>query len=199
MEVLYFDLNPQLISLNRNNTVAGMVQREKMARDEKNFWSIYAAAHNNASQLLSDAEMLLEHGRWASAYFLAFTALEEISKSQLAADVWTEYIEEEEFWDVYTSHRHKVGRMAWASKEARRYLDVETEQYIDVEEPQVKRRMSALYVECNRNRTEVESPSELITDEMAKSLVHIVRSAFHSIFVVTEYWGHQIGTKGFMK
>jgi len=170
-----------------------------MARGEKKFFNIYAAAHNNAAELLSDAEVLLERERWATAYFLAFTALEEISKSQLAADVWTGFINEKEFWDVYTSHRHKVGRMARASNDARRYLDVETEQYIDVQEPQVKRRMSALYVECNQNRIEVESPRELITEDMAKSLVHTVRSAFHSIFVVTEYWGHQIGTKGFMK
>jgi len=52
-----------------------------------NFYSIHASTHNNAIELLSEAEILFEKKRYARAYFLAFTGLEEISKSQLAADV----------------------------------------------------------------------------------------------------------------
>jgi AbiV family abortive infection protein len=37
--------------------------------------------------------------RYARAFFLAFTALEEISKSQLAADVVTGFMSEDEFLD----------------------------------------------------------------------------------------------------
>jgi AbiV family abortive infection protein len=170
--------------------------RAEMTEKEK-FLQIYTAAHVNAEQLLSDAEVLFERGSHATAYFLAFTALEEISKSQLAADVYTGISDEEEFRDVFTKHHKKIRRMAWASNDAWRYLDSETETYLEIQEPTVKRRMSAIYVECDRPT--VESPDEVITAEMAKSLIHIVRVALHRIFEMIEYYGHQIGTKGFMK
>jgi hypothetical protein len=72
-----------------------------------------------------------------------------------------------------------------------------TEDFPEIHEPAIKSRMSALYVECDR--TTVKSPGELITDEMAKGIIHAVRVAFQQILVVTDYYGHQIGTKGFMK
>jgi predicted S18 family serine protease len=53
------------------------------------FYKLYIEAHNNAVQLIHDAETLFEKGRYPRAYSLAFTALEEIAKSQLAADVYT--------------------------------------------------------------------------------------------------------------
>lgn len=167
-----------------------------MTSKEK-FLAIYSAALANAEELLSDAEILVERERYATGYFLAFTALEEISKSQLAADVYTGFIAEQEFWDVYRNHKQKVDRMLWASSDARRYLDAETEELLEVQEPEIKSRMSALYVECDR--VAVEIPSTVITADMAKSIIHTVRVAFHRIFEVTEYYGHRIGTKGFMK
>lgn len=165
--------------------------------NKNKFLEIYSAAYNNAAELLGEAEILIDRNRYARAYFLAFTALEEISKSQLAADAYTGFIDEQEFWDIYTSHKRKIGRMAWASNDAQRYLDVETEEFIPIHEPEVKRRMSALYVECNQPT--VEMPSQQITAEMAKSIIHTVRVAFERIVEMTELWGHQIGTKGFMK
>ncbi len=165
--------------------------------EKQKFLQIYTAAHVNAQQLLSDVEVLFERGRHATAYFLAFTALEEISKSQLAADVFTGFAAEEEFWATFTKHEKKIRRMAWASNEAWNYLDVETEVYIEIHKPDFKRRMSAVYVECDRPT--VESPDKVITHEMAKSLIHTVRVALHEIMLMTDYWGHQIGTKGFMK
>lgn len=84
--------------------------------------------------------------------------------------------------------------MKWASDDAWSYLNDE----IDfVHEPETKRRMSALYVECDRPT--IESPNDTISAEMAKSLIHIVAVAVHRIVEVTEYMGDQIGTKGFMK
>jgi AbiV family abortive infection protein len=47
------------------------------------FLALYRAAHNNDVDLIQEAEVLFEHGRYRRAYALAFTALEEISKSQL--------------------------------------------------------------------------------------------------------------------
>jgi AbiV family abortive infection protein len=61
------------------------------------FLEIYRATPANADLLISNAEILFERKRFATAYFLAFTALEKIAKSQLAADVYTGFIPREEF------------------------------------------------------------------------------------------------------
>jgi AbiV family abortive infection protein len=45
-----------------------------------------ADALDNASQLIDEASLLLEHGRGARAYFLGVAAIEEIGKSFLAFD-----------------------------------------------------------------------------------------------------------------
>jgi AbiV family abortive infection protein len=55
---------------------------------------------------------LFDREKYARAYALAFTALEEISKSQLAADVFTGLITDEEFQECFRDHRKKIARMA---------------------------------------------------------------------------------------
>jgi AbiV family abortive infection protein len=139
------------------------------------FLEIYRATPANADLLISNAEILFERKRFATAYFLAFTALEKIAKSQLAADVYTGFIPQEEFWSIATNHKKKISEIGWASAEGRRYLDSETETHPDIYPPEIRTRMSAICVQCNRPR--VESPIEVIAHEMAKSLIHTVRSA----------------------
>lgn len=168
--------------------------------DQKNktyFYEIYAKAHNNAVELLSEAEILFENKKYARAYFLAFTGLEEISKSQLAADVCTKFIKEDDFWKHYTSHNRKIGRVRWASMDAKDYRDLEEEKYIVIKTPSIKKRMDALYVGIKQSI--VTAPEDKIKSEDAKSLIHTLRVAIDRIFEMTEYWGHRIGTKGFMK
>ena len=161
------------------------------------FLSLYTSAHTNAVELLYEAELLFEHHRYARAYALAFTALEEISKSQLAADVFTGFTTEDEFFKIYRDHKKKIIRMAWATEDAKRYLDVDTENYLTVEKPKVASRMDALYVGFDGDT--IQSPADFISREEAQSIIHTVRTAIHRITEVTEFWGHQIGTKGFMK
>lgn len=62
--------------------------------DKEKFLELYRIAHNNAVDLLAEAEILFANKKYARAYFLAFTGLEEIAKSQLAADVFTGFIKE---------------------------------------------------------------------------------------------------------
>ena len=45
---------------------------------ESDYLEIYRAAHNNAADLLREAELLFDNKYFARAYVLAFTALEEI-------------------------------------------------------------------------------------------------------------------------
>lgn len=129
--------------------------------------------------------------------FLAFTGLEEISKSQLAADVWTKFIKEDDFWKHYTNHNRKIGRVRWASMDAEDYRNLEEDKYLVIKIPSVKKRMNALYVDIKQDVA--ISPKDKINSEEAKSLIYALRVAIDRIVEMTEYWGHQIGTKGFMK
>jgi AbiV family abortive infection protein len=161
--------------------------------------TVYKHALANAGELIDEAEILFAAGRFARAYMLAFTSLEEISKSQLAADVFTGLIKEQDFWESYRDHKKKIGRMAWATEDAQRYLDAPDGVYVDVNEPKVANRMDALYVSVSREGGQVVSPSDLIGREEARGIIHTVNVALHQIYEMTEFWGHQIGTKGFMK
>lgn len=162
-----------------------------------NFLTLYYSAHNNAVELLADAEILFESAKYPRAYALAFTGLEEIAKSQLAADVYTGFIEEAEFWDCYRDHRKKISRMAWATEDARRYLDAPDGDYIEVEDPSFANRMDAMYVKVAGGR--IILPSDVIDRDAARGIIHTLKVALERIWEVTDYMGHQIGTKGFMK
>ncbi len=160
------------------------------------FYQLYVASHNNAVSLLKEAEILFANKCYSRAYSLAFTALEEISKSQLAADVYTELIPEQDFQDAYRDHRAKIKRMAWATADAKRYFSVDGE-LIEVEEPTFASRNDAMYV--NLRDGKIVAPSNVIGLEAAKGIIHTVDVALQRITEMTDLWGHQIGTKGFMK
>jgi AbiV family abortive infection protein len=162
-----------------------------------NFLGMYTAAHNNAVQLLREAEIMFERKSYPRAYFLAFTGLEEIAKSQLAADVSTGFIEEKVFWEYFKSHNKKIGRMVWASLDAEAYLDVEQETYLEIEHPTTAERMNTLYAYFDKGKVIV--PTDVFTEDKARAIIHTLRVAIDRIIEMTEHWGHQIGTKGFMK
>jgi AbiV family abortive infection protein len=172
------------------------------------YLEIYRVAHDNASDLLEEAELLFEHKYFARAYALAFTALEEISKSQFAADVFTNSCEEEDFNKFYKNHRSKIGRMAWAHLDANSYShdkrwigpDVDDVEQINPQEPHFKKRQDALYVEIDFQNHKIIKPVEQISERDAKEVIRIVEVAFEKIWEVAgEFGGNQIGTKGFMK
>ncbi len=161
------------------------------------FLELYHSAHSNAVDLLEEAEILFDAGHYPRAYALGFTALEEISKSQLAADVFTRLITEDVFYDHYRDHKKKIGRMAWATNDAKRYLDEPDGYYVEVEKPKVANRMDALYVSLNQKK--VISPADVVSRDDARGIIHTGNVAIQRICEMTEVWGHQIGTKGFMK
>jgi AbiV family abortive infection protein len=167
---------------------------KKLAKE--GFYKIYAKAHNNAVSLLSEAELLYEHKYYARAYLLAFTGLEEISKSQLAADVYTSFIEEKEFWNKFNKHSQKIRLVGWASEDAERYRDLESDEYLEMTLPDLKNRMKALYVDLEHGL--IISPKESISTKDSKSLIHTLRVAIERI-METEFYGERIGSKGFLK
>ena len=170
-----------------------------------NYYDVYRLAHNNATDLLHDAKILFENRSYARAYFLAYSALEEIAKSQKAADVYTRFTSQNEFTFLFSNHRKKIGAVQWAHLDANEYPnnsiwlgpDVDDAEPISPKEPLWKKRQQSLYVDIYDNKAVY--PKDEITDTDAKEIIHIVDVALHRIWEVTEYYGHQIGTKGFMK
>jgi AbiV family abortive infection protein len=73
--------------------------------------ALYSATEENALALITDAETLVEAGRFPRAYALATLALEELGKGHLCllAVVWPE-IPPEEFWDDFRDHKGKLAR-----------------------------------------------------------------------------------------
>jgi hypothetical protein len=51
----------------------------------------------------------------------------------------------------------------------------------------------------NLKNDTVISPADVIGQDDAEGIIQTVNVALNRIFEVTEFWGHQIGTKGFMK
>lgn len=175
---------------------------------KNDYLEIYRAAYNNAANLLREAELLFKHKNFARAYALAFTALEEISKSQLAADVFTGLCKEEDFNKFYANHRKKIGRMAWAHLDTNSYPhnmkwvgpDADDVEQINPKEPHFEKRQDALYIGIDFQNQKVIKPEEQISNNDAKEMIRIVEVALERIWEVSgEFGGNQIGTKGFMK
>ena|SRR3989344_297917 len=171
-----------------------------------NYFEIYRQAHKNAANLLKESKILFDNECYPRAYFLAYTALEEISKSQHAADVSTKFSKEEDFNESYKNHKDKIDRIGWAHNDANSYPhnmiwlgpDVDDVEQIAPSEPLWEKRQDSLYVGLEYNNLNV--PQEKITKNDAKEIIHIVDTAFERIWEVSgEFGGNQIGTKGFMK
>jgi len=168
------------------------------------YFEIYRQAYNNALDLAIEAQLLFDNKYYPRAYFLAYTALEEISKSQLAADVFTGYSKEDNFIEKYANHKIKINQIGWAHLEANTYPynqiwlgpDVDNIEKIVSKEPSWEKRLNSLYVGIKN--TEVVIPSEQIGKNDAHKIIHILDIALKRIWDI-EHSGHQIGTKGFMK
>ncbi len=175
---------------------------------KNDYLMIYRAAHNNAIDLLKEAELLYDHECFARAYFLSFSALEEISKSQFAADVFTELHAEEEFERLYRKHEEKIRNVSWVHVDANSYPhnlrwigpDIDDLEEINPAEPDFRKRLNALYVDIDFKNQKIIIPEEKITEKDAKDIIRLVEVALERIFEVSgEFGGNQIGTKGFMK
>ena len=176
-----------------------------MSKEQKyKYLEIYKSAHNNAADLLKEAELLFAHKCFSRAYALAFTALEEISKSQFAADVFTGLRTKEDFEKFYKNHKHKINGVEWVHFDANSYPynlkwigpDIDDLERINPQKPNFRKRLESLYVGIDLDR--ITKPEEQVTQEDAKEMIRLVEVALERILAV-EFDGNQIGTKGFMK
>ena len=65
---------------------------------------LYEACIANAEMLLEDARLLLENRRVARAFALAFTAYEEVGKSQVVADAYSGLVAASELSEAFRRH-----------------------------------------------------------------------------------------------
>ena len=172
------------------------------------FLELYNAGNKNAADLLESANILCDRKHHAQAYVLAYTALEEISKSQFAADVFTRLRSEDEFKKSYRAHENKIANVGWAHQDANNYPhkykwvgpDMEDVEEINPDKPLFSKRQAALYVDIDFKKGSVSNPSDVISEKDARDIIHIVEVALERIWEITgEFGGMQIGTKGFMK
>jgi len=172
------------------------------------YLDIYNAANANAIDLLSAGKNLYRAKKYSQAYVLGFSALEEISKGQLAADVFTGLVSEEKFKNSYRSHTQKIERVEWAHYDASSYPhnlkwigpDTDDFEQIDPTNPLFSKRQNALFVDVDFKTAKISKPKDVIREKDAKGILHIVDVALERIWEVTgEFGGNQIGTKGFMK
>jgi AbiV family abortive infection protein len=162
------------------------------------YLNTYNESINEAYKLLKEAKLLLESHSFERAYFLGFSALEEISKSQLAADVYTGLISEKEFKKAYKDHKTKISRIKWIQ------LDGNSYPYFDGDSIRIKdfdfqKKLKSMYVDVNFNEDKITTPNESVTKEDSKSIIRAVEIGLFRIYDVTIENGEQIGTKGFMK
>lgn len=172
------------------------------------FLDIYNSANNNGKDLLKAANILCDSDHFAQAYVLAYTALEEISKAQFAADVFTGLQTEDEFRNFYRNHINKIRNVGWAHHDASTFPhkmkwvgpDMDDVEEMMPEMPKFDNRQEALYVDVDLEKRSISKPADVVGEKEARDIIHIVEVAFERIWEITgEFGGMQIGTKGFLK
>lgn len=170
-------------------------KREVMPQDWKPLLRLYRACLSNAGALLIEAKLLLAHRHHARAFALAFTAYEEIGKSQVVADFFEDVASKDELDTAFRAHNVKVAYIR------RRYLfDRDTSQVTVDYDPASAReafrtRTAALYVGFGDGYEPVE-PS--VSETVAKKSVERVEHLLDEIFqyeCITE----RVGSKSFTK
>jgi len=154
--------------------------------------SLWSACLENAERLLEEAELLLEHGHFARAYALGFTAYEEVGKSQFAADWATGLVTDDVLDAAFKQHRTKVAYAA-------RHYDSEANIVYAPEDFQAHwlLRQSALYVERDANNAPI-APRTVVCEEDALDMIETVRRALDEIDHAL-WLNERIGTKGLFK
>jgi AbiV family abortive infection protein len=162
------------------------------------YLNTYLESINEAYKLLKESKLLFDNKSWERAYFLAFSALEEISKSQLAADVYTGLISDGEFKRAYKDHKKKIARVEWIKLDGNSYPYSSYDE-LRIQDFDFQKKLKAMYVDVDFDAEKTSSPSIAIEEHDAASIIKAVEVGLLRIYEVTEENGEQIGTKGFMK
>ncbi len=171
---------------------------EKRLKEGKNFKSFYFALYrvclSNAWDLLDEAEILAKNQHYARAYFLAFTAAEEIGKALMVADWIYGLVSQEEFILAFRNHKVKLSYLESVFSAAHG----EPERDQDALNQDVLRRMASLYVGKSNEDTPI-LPTDQVSEELALEMIDKVRNYLISILSAEWLNAPRIGTKALLK
>jgi AbiV family abortive infection protein len=167
-------------------------------KPKKIYLEMYLETINESYRLVKEAEILFNNKCYQRAYFLGFSALEEISKSQLAADVYTNLITESEFKKIYRNHKEKIARVKWIQIDGNLYPCFRYDG-IRIRDFDFQKKLKSMYVDADFSKMKISSPQDSASKEDAESIIKAVSIGLSRIYEITEINGEQIGTKGFMK
>lgn len=162
------------------------------------YLQIYLASISESYKLLEEAELLFKNKSYQRAYFLGVSALEEISKSQMAADVFTGLIDEDEFKNAYRDHKKKISRIEWIKIDGNSFPYFSFDNIL-IRDFDFQKKLKSMYVDVDFNLNVISTPDNSVTENDAESVIKAVKVGLFRIHQVTEEDGEQIGTKGFMK
>jgi len=162
------------------------------------YLNIYSESIKEAYKLLDESTLLFKNQSYQRAYFLGFAALEEISKSQLAADVYTGLVSEEEFKKSYRDHKKKIARVEWIKIDGNSFPHFNSD-LIRIDDFDFQKKLKSMYVDVDFSSEVISSPNDSISKDDAESIIKAVEVGLYRIYQVTVEDGEQIGTKGFMK
>ncbi len=172
--------------------------RQRKGRIDMRLLDLYDSCLKNASNLLEESALLLAKKHHARAYFLAYTAMEELGKSQVVADYFNEMVATKEFEAAFRDHKFKAAYV-------KRYVEIPDnitdDWFIEYDRNAAagyaQARHSALYVECLPDNSP-RMPEDSITHEAAERLLSTAKNYFSEIMRMA-YVSERIGTKAFTK
>ena len=158
---------------------------------------LYDACLKNARELIEESNLLLINGHHARGYFLAYTAMDELGKSQVVADYFNDMVSKAEFEAAFRDHRVKAAYVT-------RYVNIpdnlQGEWFIEYDPrstgAQFQERNRSLYTEHVAQVPQL--PAMAISLEAANEL-HATAAKYLSEIVRMAYISERIGTKAFTK
>ncbi len=187
------EINPQA------GILKSMIMNHIAGRNAGDHWvKLYKSALAEASKLHREAILLYENNHFERAYFLAMQSLEELSKALMAADVYTGWLDEEDYYKMQNDHKSKIKRVKWVQYEGQKFPIVTSKGKI-TKDFVFRKKLRSTYVELERNSKQVLTPTDGVNKEDAANLINAVMAGLTAVVETTMVRGEQIGTKGFMK
>ena len=138
----------------------------------------------NATDLIADAECLLQEGRWARSTFLSHIAIEELGKYLMIMGAIAKLIAEEidwrKFWKTFLSHREKARNVFFfdaglspSQKDEEILRDLEKAETDTIESQ--KEKLSSLYVDFKGDHFVL--PMDVVSEKTAKKAIEGTKAA----------------------
>ena len=168
--------------------------QSRIFRNDNRLFTLRRACMLNALDLIKEAQLLYKHRRYARAFALAYTAHEEIGKSQIVADYITGIASQEEFQDAFRHHKLKSAYMGrYFAISSNDTQDVTVEYDLNKGKPLFDARNASLYVGVN-DQLLAQSPKQLFRAKPAKDAIVAVQNELRHI-LWAEKFNERIGSE----